>query len=62
MLRSDDIRDLILGTMMDRLEFLEKQCVPLEDSVRENAKVRMWIRLASSLLTSYDWLEVSREL
>jgi transposase len=38
-LRFNDKRDLVLGTMMDRLEFLEKQCVPLEDNVRESARV-----------------------
>jgi len=31
-------RDLVLGTMLDRLEFLERQCLPLEESVRANAK------------------------
>ena len=36
-LRFHDKRDLVLGTMMDRLRFLEKQCTPLEDSIRENA-------------------------
>jgi transposase len=38
-LRFNDNRDLVLGTMMDRLHFLEKQCAPLEDSVRENARL-----------------------
>ena len=35
-LRFNDNRDLILGTMMDRLEFLERQCLPLEGRVKEN--------------------------
>jgi transposase len=38
-LRFNDERDLVLGTMMDRLRFLEKQCTPLEDTVRENARL-----------------------
>ena len=30
-----DGRDLVLSTLMDRLEFLERQCVPLDGKVRE---------------------------
>jgi transposase len=62
-LRFDDKRDLVLGTMMDRLEFLEGQCVPLEDSVRESAGLSDDVRILmtitgvdyylASLLSSY---------
>jgi transposase len=38
-LRFNDNRDLVLVTMMNRLDFLEKQCIPLEDRVKENAKL-----------------------
>jgi len=37
-LRFDDERDLVLRTMMDRLSFLEDQCIPLENCIKENAK------------------------
>ena len=53
-LRFDDKRDLILGTMMDRLEFLEGQCIPLEDSVRENARVSDDVKLLMSI-TGVDY-------
>ena len=53
-LRFDDKRDLILGTMMGRLEFLEGQCIPLEDSVRENARVSDDVRLLMSI-TGVDY-------
>jgi len=62
-LRFNDKRDLVLGIMMDRLEFLEGQCVPLEDSVRENAGLSDDVRILmtitgvdyylASLLSSY---------
>jgi len=48
-LRFNDDRDLILGTMMDRLEFLEKQCTPLEDRVRENARLSDDVRLLMTI-------------
>ncbi len=48
-LRFEDKRDLILRTMMDRLEFLEGQCLPLEDNVRENAKVSDDVKLLMSI-------------
>jgi transposase len=48
-LRFNDNRDLILNTMLDRLEFLEKQCVPLEDNVRENARVNDDAKLLMSI-------------
>ena len=36
--RFNDERDLILGTMMARLEFLENQCIPLETEIRRIAR------------------------
>jgi len=53
-LRFEDKRDLILGTMMDRLEFLERQCIPLEDSVRGNARASDDVRLLMSI-TGVDY-------
>jgi len=44
-----DNRDLILNTMLDRLEFLEKQCIPLEDNVRESARVNDDAKLLMSI-------------
>jgi transposase len=37
-LKFDDDRDLVLQTMMNRLDFLEKQCIPLEDRIRKHAR------------------------
>jgi transposase len=37
-LRFNDQRDLVLKTMMERLEFLEGQCIPLECEIRKAAK------------------------
>ncbi len=48
-LRFHDNRDLVLCTMMDRLEFLEGQCIPLEYSVRENARVNDDVKLLMSI-------------
>jgi transposase len=48
-LRFNDNRDLILNTMLDRLCFLEKQCVPLEENVRENARVNDDAKLLMSI-------------
>lgn len=62
-LKFDDDRDLVLQTMVRRLEFLEKQCTPLEDRIRkyasksEDVKLMMTIRgvdyYLASLLSSY---------
>jgi transposase len=49
-----DKRDLVLGTMTDRLHFLEKQCTPLEDSVRENARVSDDVKILMSI-TGVDY-------
>jgi len=53
-LRFNDNRDLVLGTMMDRLRFLEKQCTPLEDSVRENAKLSDDVKILMTI-TGVDY-------
>jgi transposase len=61
--RFKDERDLILKTMMDRLEFLENQCTPLESEIkriaRESDDVRLLMTIPgidfylASLLSSY---------
>jgi transposase len=33
-----DERDIVIKSMMDRLEFLEEQCSPFEASIRGRAK------------------------
>ncbi|TLN00906.1 IS110 family transposase [bacterium] len=40
--------------MMDRLRFLEKQCTPLEDSVRENARLSDDVKILMSI-TGVDY-------
>ena len=54
MLRFHDKRDLVLDTMMDRLHFLEKQCTPLEDSVRESARLSDDVKILMSI-TGVDY-------
>jgi len=44
----------LLGTMMDRLRFLEKQCTPLEDSIRENAMLSDDVKILMSI-TGVDY-------
>jgi transposase len=53
-LKFHDKRDLVLRTMMDRLQFLEAQCIPLEDSIRENAKESVDVKLLMSI-TGVDY-------
>jgi transposase len=48
-LRFNDDRDLVLGTMMDRLEFLERQCAPLEERVKENAALSNDVKLLMTI-------------
>jgi transposase len=48
-LRFYDDRDLILRTMMERLEFLERQCIPLENNVRMNARANDDVKLLMSI-------------
>lgn len=62
-LRFNDDRDLVMKTMMERLKFLEAQCVPLEERtralVRDNEKVRLLMTIPgvdfylASLICSY---------
>lgn len=62
-LKFGDDRDLVLQTMMDRLGFLEKQCVPIEDRIKQYALKSDDVRLLmtingvdyylASLLSSY---------
>jgi transposase len=44
-----DNRDLVMGTMLDRLEFLERQCRPLEDEVRKAADTDEDVRLLMTI-------------
>jgi len=37
-LKFNDDRDLVLKTMMERLEFPESQCIPLDDEIRKIAR------------------------
>jgi transposase len=48
-LRFHDERDLVLKTMMDRLRFLEDQCIPLESCIRKNAKENDDVKLLMSV-------------
>ena len=48
-LRFGDDRDVVLKTMMDRLEFMEGQCDPLEERIRRNAKDNKYARLIMSI-------------
>ena len=41
--------DLVMGTMMDRVEFLERQCSPLEGEVRKAANVNEDVRLLMTI-------------
>lgn len=62
-LRFNDERDLILRTMMERLGFLENQCIPLESEIRRIARESDDVKLLmtipgidfylASLLSSY---------
>ena len=44
-----DTRDMVLKTMVDRLEFLEGQCAPLEEEIRKNARESEDVRLLMSI-------------
>ena len=48
-MRFGDGRDLVLTTMMGRLEFLEKQCVPLEEKIRAAVKENEDVRRLMSI-------------
>lgn len=44
-----DDRDLVLKTMLDRLEFLEGQCVPLEEKIRRFARESDDVKILMSI-------------
>lgn len=48
-LRFDDTRDLVLKTMMDRLEFLEGQCAPLEQEIKKFARESEDVKILMSI-------------
>lgn len=48
-LRFGDDGDLVLRTMIERLEFMEGQCEPLEEGIRWNAKENKYVRLMTSI-------------
>ena len=48
-LRFNDDRDLVLRTMIDRLEFMEKQCEPLEQRIKLNARENKYVRILMSI-------------
>lgn len=48
-LKFNDDRDLVLQTMMNRLDFLEKQCIPLEDRIRKYAMESEDVRLMTTV-------------
>jgi transposase len=48
-LKFNDDRDLVLKTMIDRLEFMERQCKPLELRIRKNAKQNKYVKLIMSV-------------
>lgn len=48
-LRFDDNRDLVIKTMMERLEFLEAQCIPLQDEIKKTARESDDVRLTMTI-------------
>jgi transposase len=48
-LRFGDGRDLVISTMMDRLEFMERQCIPLEERVKALVKESEDVRRLMSI-------------
>ncbi len=48
-LRFNDVRDIVLKTMMDRLEFLEGQCTPLEREIKKFARESEDVRILMSV-------------
>jgi transposase len=48
-LKFDDDRDIVLKTMVDRLEFMEGQCDPLEERIRRNARDNKYARIIMSI-------------
>jgi transposase len=48
-LKFGDDRDLVMSTMMDRLEFMEGQCIPLEGRVKAHVKESEDVRRLMSI-------------
>lgn len=48
-LKFEDDRDLVLKTMIDRLEFMERQCEPLEERIRKNARENRYVKIIMSV-------------
>ena len=48
-LKFNDDRDLVLKTMIDRLEFMETQREPLEQRIRLNARDNKYVRILMSI-------------
>ncbi len=48
-MKFNDDRDLVLKTMVERLEFMEKQCEPLEQRIMKNAKDNKYVRMIMSI-------------
>jgi transposase len=48
-LRFNDDRDLVLKTMIDRLEFMERQCEPLEQRIKRNARDNKYAKIIMSI-------------
>ncbi len=48
-LKFGDGRDLVLTTMVERLEFMEGQCGPLEERIRHNARDNKYVRIIMSI-------------
>ena len=48
-LKFNDDRDLVLKTMIDRLEFMEEQCEPLEQRIKQNARDNKYVKILMSV-------------
>jgi transposase len=48
-LKFNDDRDLVLKTMIDRLEFMEAQCEPLAQRIRLNARENKYVKILMSI-------------
>ena len=48
-IRFNNRKDLVLKTMMDRLEFFEKQIIPLENEIKKTAKESEDVKLLMSI-------------
>lgn len=48
-LKFNDDRDIVFKTMLDRLEFMELQCEPLEAGIKKNARDNRYVRILMSI-------------